>query len=101
MSQSLTQAMLHLPAELTHGQARACLQQLAPQVAAFAGPLVSVDASALKVFDSAALAVLLACRRSALTAGKTLQVYGLPKGLASMAVLYGIEALLQPDTSAA
>jgi hypothetical protein len=37
-----------------------------------------VDASAVKVFDSAALAVLLACRRAAQAAGKQL-VVGLPR----------------------
>ena len=61
---------------------------------------VLVDASAVKVFDSSALAVLLACRRAALEAGKQLVVEGLPKGLKSMAVLYGVDGLLIPPAAA-
>ena len=59
-----------------------------------------MDASAVKVFDSSALAVLLACRRAALEAGKQLVVEGLPKGLKSMAVLYGVDGLLIPPATA-
>ena len=55
-----------------------------------------MDASAVKVFDSAALAVLLACRRAAQEVGKQLIVSGLPKGLQSMATLYGVDTLLLP-----
>lgn len=87
---------LQLPRELTYRQARECLLRLRPLVTDYAGPQVPVDASAVKVFDSSALAVLLACRRAALAAGKQLQVSGLPKGLHSMAVLYGVQDLLLP-----
>jgi phospholipid transport system transporter-binding protein len=38
--------------------------------------------------------VLLACRRRALARGQAFAVKGLPAGLASMAQLYGIDALL-------
>lgn len=55
-----------------------------------------LDASAVKVFDSAALAVLLGCRRAAQEVGKQLIVQGLPKGLQSMAALYGVDGLLMP-----
>ena len=88
--------MLQLPRELTYRQARNCLVQLQPQVAAFEGAQVPVDASAIEVFDSAALAVLLACRRTAQAADKQLVVLGLPKGLQSMAALYGVDGLLLP-----
>ena len=91
---------LQLPKELTYRQARECLLRLRPQVTAFAAAQVPVNASALKVFDSAALAVLLACRRAALEAGKQLVVEGLPKGLQSMAVLYGVDGLLTPPAAA-
>ena len=87
---------LQLPRELTYRQARECLLSLRPQVTAFAAPQVPVDASAVKVFDSSALAVLLACRRAAVAAGKQLQVLGLPKGLQSMATMYGVDGLLFP-----
>lgn len=90
-----TAAALKLPAELTYRQARACLLQLRPLVAGCALDRVALDASAVRVFDSAALAVLLACRRAALQAGKQLVIIGLPKGLQSMAALYGVDGLMQ------
>lgn len=85
---------LQLPQELTYRQARDCLLRLRPQVAEFPGQQVPVDASAVQTFDSSALAVLLACRRAALEAGKQLAVIGLPQGLQSMAALYGVDGLL-------
>lgn len=85
---------LQLPEELGYRQARECLARLQPQVASFGGAEVPVDASAVKSFDSAALAVLLALRRTALAAGKQLVVVGLPQGLVSMARLYGVIDLL-------
>ena len=88
--------MLTLPSTLTNREANACLQQLQRGLAQVpAGSAAVVDASALAVFDSAALAVLLECRRAALSAGKTLQVQGLPAAAASLARLYGVDALLQ------
>lgn len=95
MAKSATQS-LQLPQELTYRQGRDCLLRLRPLVAAHADAQVVVDASAVKVFDSAALAVLLACRRAAQEAGKQLIVTGLPKGLQSMAALYGVDTLLLP-----
>lgn len=89
-------ARMQLPAELTHAQARACGQALQAQIAASPDARVEIDASALAVFDSSALAVLLACRRTALEARKSLVVHGLPAGLQSMAALYGVQPLLQP-----
>ncbi|QXZ09884.1 STAS domain-containing protein [Comamonas sp. Y33R10-2] len=87
---------LQLPKELTYRQGRDCLLRLRPLVTAHADAQVVVDASAVKVFDSAALAVLLACRRAAQEVGKQLIVTGLPKGLQSMAALYGVDVLLLP-----
>ena len=55
-----------------------------------------VDASALQVFDSSALAVLLECRREALSLGKTFAVQGLPAALMGMAGLYGVDLLIAP-----
>jgi len=91
--------MLQLPRELTYRQARSCLVQLQPQVQAFDGTQVRVDASGVEVFDSAALAVLLACRRTAKAADKQLVVVGLPQGLQSMAALYGVDGLLTDASS--
>jgi phospholipid transport system transporter-binding protein len=87
---------LQLPRELTYRQARECLLRLRPLVVGHSAQQVPVDASAVKVFDSSALAVLLACRRAAQEAGKQLVVSGLPKGLQSMAALYGVDGLLLP-----
>ena len=103
-----------LPAELTHRQARQALDALLAQLrsassanangngdgnkqdgmgAAAAGAWV-VDASALQVFDSSALAVLLECRRGALVAQQPFAVHGLPPALAGLAALYGVAELL-------
>jgi len=87
---------LRLPSTLTNAQATACLQQLQAGLAQLpAGSAAVVDASALAVFDSAALAVLLECRRTALAAGQTFQVADLPSAAASLARLYGVEGMLQ------
>lgn len=87
--------MLPLPAELTQRQATACLRQLTQAMHAQRGERsIVVDASALTRFDSCALAVLLACRREALSAGQGFAVQGLPVALAGMAALYGVAALL-------
>ena len=87
-------ASLQLPQELTYRQARECLMRLRPLVQGAAGQRVQIDASAIQVFDSSALAVLLALRRAALEVKKQLLVLGLPAGLQSMAALYGIQDLL-------
>ena len=86
---------LSLPSTLTNAEANACLQQLQAGVAQVsAGGEAVVDASALAVLDSSALAVLLECRRSALAAGKTLRVVGLPPSATTLARLYGVDGLL-------
>ena len=89
--------MLVLPAELTQTQASACLGQLLQGVAAVVADgadVVVVDALPLKRFDTAALAVLLACRRAAMGLGKRLEIAGMPEQLARLATLYGVEVLL-------
>ena len=87
-------SMLVLPAELTHRQATACLGMLMHGLRAHRDPAVVVDARALTVFDSSALAVLLECRREALSENKKFEVQGLPPALAAMATLYGVDVLL-------
>ena len=44
--------------------------------------------------DSSAVAVLVACRRLARQAGNRLSLAGMPASLASLAKLYGVDALL-------
>ena len=89
--------MLRLPAELTHGQATACLAQLVSGLKSETVSPVVVDATALGRFDSSALAVLLELRRTCQRAGKALVVQGLPPHLGDLATLYGVEGLL-PST---
>ena len=86
--------MLVLPAELTHAQASTCLGMLREAARAAQADMVLVDASALVRFDSAALAVLLECRREALHDGKGFAVRGLPPRLHELAQLYGVAELL-------
>jgi phospholipid transport system transporter-binding protein len=85
--------VLVLPSELTHAQARACLQMLVQGLRAQSASVV-VDASALQRFDSAALAVLLEFRRECLVAGKHFLIRGLTPRLADLAGLYGVAELL-------
>jgi len=84
---------LALPATLTQANATVCLRELS-QALGGQSEAVQVDGHALRQFDSAALAVLLALRRQALTSGRTLQVSQLPQRLADLARLYGVHALL-------
>ena len=86
--------MLNLPASLTHAEAAEIAPRLKQLVRAEASALV-VDASALQVFDSSALAVLLASRREALAAGKEFSVQNLPARLHQLAALYGVSELIR------
>lgn len=86
--------MLVLPPELTHEQATASLRMLLQGLNAHRDPALVVDAGGLVTFDSSALAVLLECRRSALSEGKTFAVKSLPPALATLAGLYGVNELL-------
>ena len=86
--------MLVLPPELTHRQAAACLRMLVQGLKTHREGAVVVDANALKVFDTSALAVLLECRRAAVAERKGLVVKAMPAGLASLAGLYGVQELL-------
>jgi phospholipid transport system transporter-binding protein len=85
---------LALPSLLTHDQAAACAQTLAAGIRAEVSDKVVVDASALEKFDSSALAVLLECRRAAMSAGKSITILNLPAKLRELAGLYGIQSLL-------
>jgi len=86
-------AAIRLPATLTMTEARATLAQLQQAIAADAAP--AIDASALQQLDTAAIAVLLDCQRSASAAGKTLSIAGMPPKLVQLAQLYGVDALIQ------
>ena len=90
--------MLVLPEELTHGTATACCRMLAQALRSDPSPQAVADASALKVFDSSALAVLLECRREALTLGKTFAIANPQPRLQALATLYGVGELLPSAT---
>lgn len=85
-------AVIALPASLTMADARATLERLAPQLDSADSPVI--DASALQQLDSAAVSVLLECRRQAAARGRTLRVTGAPPKLAQLAQLYGVAELL-------
>jgi phospholipid transport system transporter-binding protein len=86
--------VLVLPAELTHSQATACCRMLAQALRTQPGGEAVADASALRRFDSSALAVLLECRREALALGKSFAVSQLHPRLRALATLYGVAELL-------
>jgi phospholipid transport system transporter-binding protein len=85
--------VLTLPSVVTHAQALDTARLLTAKVTSDAADVV-LDASALTHFDSSVLAVMLACRRDATTAGKTFAVFGLPAKLGQLAALYGVADLL-------
>ena len=84
--------MIALPAALTMGQARQVLAGL--ELALRQSDQPQIDASALVSLDSAAIAVLLQCRRIAQAAGKSLLIANPPPKLTELARLYGVDALL-------
>jgi phospholipid transport system transporter-binding protein len=86
--------VLLLPARLTHEFAAPSVAALGVMLAGETGAEVVADASALREFDSSALAVLLACRRQVLATGKVFSVRGLPPRLRQLAGLYGVQDLL-------
>ena len=75
--------MLLLPATVTAHEANDTRRLLAQAMKGEQGGAVVVDASNLRQFDSAALAVLLDCQRSAEASGKTFAVRHLPAKLAA------------------
>ena len=93
--------MLALPSELTQQQAAGCLNDLCQGIHTAPRKAVEINASALKKFDSSALAVLLACQREAIAARKTMKVREMPLRLQELAVLYGISELIPTMPAAA
>ena len=98
MAQPDQAAMLVLPAEVTMGTARQVQQDLLAQCRQLLGSeVVRVHAGGLQRFDSSVLAVLLELER---TTGR-LQLEQVPQRLESLAQLYGVDALLWPDSAVA
>lgn len=86
--------MLALPQTLTMSAAGDTLRMLSQALQREPGDALAVDASALRQFDSAALAVLLECRRLAAAWGKTFAVHGAPQKLRDLAQMYGVQELV-------
>jgi phospholipid transport system transporter-binding protein len=76
---------------LTHASAKAAL---AAGFASIEAGATGVDCAPLTEFDSSALAVLLAWQRAGQARGIALGIVNLPEGLASLAEVYGVDALL-------
>jgi phospholipid transport system transporter-binding protein len=88
--------LLALPDTLTLAQANEAvhsIEQALGQGAVDRGALV-IDASALRNFDTAAIAVLLEARRLAQAAGRALSVKGAPAAMVELSGLYGVAGLL-------
>ncbi|MEP7056624.1 MAG: STAS domain-containing protein [Caldimonas sp.] len=86
--------MLLLPATITTREARDTLRMLAQALQREPGTDVVVNAGSLQHFDSAALAVLLECRRLAQAWGKSFAILEAPAKLLALAKLYGVDVLL-------
>lgn len=84
---------MQLPADATLEHAAELAAQLPAALAAGSGEF-SIDASALKAYDTSTIALLLQARRAAQSAGRGFSVSGAPAQLAQLAALYGVEELL-------
>lgn len=89
--------MLPLPETVTLREARDTLRMLSQALQREGTESLTLDASPLREFDSAMLAVLLECRRLAAAFGKTFSVHGAPPKLTGLARLYGVAELLALD----
>jgi phospholipid transport system transporter-binding protein len=86
--------MLLLPATLTMNDERDALGMLAQALKREPGADVVIDASSLRQFDTAAIAVLLECQRLAQAWGKGFAVRHTPPKLAALVKLYGVDGLI-------
>ena len=93
--------MLLLPASVTAREANDTRRLLLQALKGEPEAGVVVDASNLQQFDSAALAVLLECRRAAEAWGKPFELRHAPAKLEALARLYGVDALLTPGSAGA
>jgi phospholipid transport system transporter-binding protein len=63
-------------------------------IEAIRGGATVIDLALVREVDSAAVALLIAWQREAQAAGKTIEFAAVPDGIASLAKLYGVAALL-------
>ena len=90
----MTALSIPLPQTLMVHSARQALDELSALITKHVGSTIHLDASALRQFDSAALAVLLECNRLARRAGKACFIDHAPAKLTALAALYGLDELL-------
>jgi len=88
-----SQTSLALPESMTLDVANQTLASLTQGLRSIQGGVV-LNASALKVCDSSAVAVLLALRRAAQELKLDWKIEGAPAHLLDLARLYGVESLL-------
>ena len=86
--------MLVLPETLTLREATVALRMFEQTLRSDDAATLIVDASALRTFDSAAVAVLLECRRMAHGWNKGFEIQAAPAKLTELVRLYGVESLL-------
>ena len=86
--------MLVLPETLTLREATTTLGMLEQAMRADDASTLTVDASSLRSFDTAAVAVLLECRRLARAWNKGFEVCNAPVKLGELVRMYGVESLL-------
>jgi phospholipid transport system transporter-binding protein len=84
---------MQLPEQAHLEQAAALAAQLPAALAEGEGAF-TVDASAVKAYDTSTIALLLQARRLATAAGRGFAVTGAPAQLTQLAALYGVEELL-------
>jgi len=89
---------VQLPEQAHLDQAAALAAQLPAALAGSEGPF-TIDASAVKAYDTSTIALLLQARRLSTAAGRGFSVTGAPAQLKQLAELYGVEELLSlsPD----
>ncbi len=85
---------MKLPEIATLEQAPGLLGQVDAALAAAGGASVVIDASALRDFDTSAVALLLEARRRGKRANVEVRIDGVPPKLVELARLYGVDELL-------
>ena len=85
---------MKLPEIATLEQAPGLLGQVDAALASAAGAALQIDASALREFDTSAVALLLEARRRGKRANVEVRFDGVPPKLVELARLYGVEELL-------
>ncbi|MGE8398243.1 MAG: STAS domain-containing protein [Comamonas sp.] len=90
-----------LPAQLSAATVLSVQSKLLHSMQALpVGIAIVFDASGVQSFDSAGLALLLACRRAAQSRQQRLHVQGWTPSLQSLAQVYGVLPLLDAQASA-